>query len=186
MSASGRFGDYTLRPPLVGFQGIAAYATEAGLVALAVVLPALAHALGVPGHVVLPMHWTVILAGAVLGWKAGLLAGIASPALNTLFTGLPPVFILPLMTVEVGLYGFAAGYARERMRWNSFAAVACALVLGRVGFVVMALALGRAGGPVTEFVAASFAPGVVAAVLQLISIPIIAAPIARGLARESK
>jgi hypothetical protein len=65
MSASGRFGDYTLRPPLVGFQGIAAYATEAGLVALAVVLPALAHALGVDGHLMVPVQWTVILAAVL-------------------------------------------------------------------------------------------------------------------------
>ena len=46
MSASSWCGDSTLRPPLVGFQGL--YSTEAGLVALTAVLPALAHALGIP------------------------------------------------------------------------------------------------------------------------------------------
>lgn len=50
MSASSRNGVSTLRPPLVGFQGIAVFAHEAGLVALFVVLPALAHALGMPGR----------------------------------------------------------------------------------------------------------------------------------------
>ncbi|MFP3960039.1 MAG: hypothetical protein ACLFUX_07705 [Spirochaetaceae bacterium] len=49
MSALSRFGEFILRPPLVGFQGIAANATEAGLVALFVVLPALTHALGMTG-----------------------------------------------------------------------------------------------------------------------------------------
>lgn len=53
MSASSLVGDSTLRPPLVGFQGIAAYATEAGLVALAAVLPALAHALGASPQLIL-------------------------------------------------------------------------------------------------------------------------------------
>ena len=120
MSGSSRLEDSILHPPLVGFQGIAIYATEAGLVALSIVLPALAHALGIPGAVVLPMHWTVILAAVVLGWKAGALAGLAAPALNTLFTGLPMLPLLPLMTIEVGLYGFIAGVARQKGRLNTF------------------------------------------------------------------
>jgi hypothetical protein len=52
MSACSRVGDYKLRPPLVGFQGV--YAKEAGLVALIAVLPALAHALGTAGRLSAP------------------------------------------------------------------------------------------------------------------------------------
>jgi niacin transporter len=132
------------------------------------------------------MHWTVILAALVLGWKAGALAGLASPALNTLFTGLPVLPLLPLMTMEVGLYGFVTGYARQKLGLNSFASIALALIIGRAGFVAVALVLGRVAAPLGQFVTASFAPGLIAALLQLILIPIIAAPIARGLARESK
>ncbi|MGM0674168.1 MAG: ECF transporter S component [Spirochaetota bacterium] len=186
MSGSSRSEDSILRPPLVGFQGIVVYATEAGLVALAVVLPALAHALGINGAAVLPMHWTVILAAVVLGWKAGAIAGFAAPALNTFFTGLPMMPLLPLMTVEVGLYGFIAGVAREKGRLNTFVSVALALVGGRIAFIVMAFLLGRIDGSLAAFVGATMAPGIIAAMLQLILIPIIAAPIARGLARESK
>ena len=186
MSGSSRLEDSILHPPLVGFQGIAIYATEAGLVALSIVLPALAHALGIPGAVVLPMHWTVILAAVVLGWKAGALAGLAAPALNTLFTGLPMLPLLPLMTIEVGLYGFIAGVARQKGRLNTFASVALALVGGRIGFIFAAFALGRIDGTLGTFIGAALAPGLIAALLQLILIPIIAAPIIRGLAQESK
>ena len=65
MSASSLVGDATLRLPLVGFQGIALYATEAGLVALVAVLPALPRALGVSPQLILIPLIPIIIAAPI-------------------------------------------------------------------------------------------------------------------------
>lgn len=81
--------------------------------------------------------------------------------------------LLLLMTIEVGLYGFIAGAAREKGRLNTFASVALALVGGSIGFIVVAFTLGRIDGSLGTFIGAALAPGLIAALLQLILIPII-------------
>lgn len=81
------------------------------LIALGVVLPIAFHFAGAMGSVFLPMHIPVLIAGLLLGGKAGLTVGVIAPALSSFFTGMPPVIsILPLMIIELALYGVVSGY----------------------------------------------------------------------------
>ena len=59
------------------------------MVATAVMLPAIAHISGAPIRWLLPMHWPVIFAALIYGWRGGVMIGSLAPASNYLLTGYP-------------------------------------------------------------------------------------------------
>ena len=144
------------------------------LLAAAWVLPALAHGAGVPGRVWLPMHWPVIFAGLCYGWRSGALIGLAAPAASFLLSGMPPAAVLPAMTAELAAYGFCAGLFREQLRWNAWASVAASLIGGRLVFLGIRLATGSIAGPFAEYLRVALLPGLPAALVQLVLLPLAA------------
>lgn len=90
-----------------------------GIVA-AVALPQIFHLIGiasgignVPGTVWLPMHLPVIFVGLLLGWRAGLMTGLAAPLISFALTGMPPAVLLPFMVIELAAYGAIGGLLRD-------------------------------------------------------------------------
>lgn len=145
---------------------------QAGLIALAVALPALSHRLGLPVLYLLPMHWPVLLAGLVYGWIGGALVGALAPTASFLISGMPGPAYLPAMTVELAVYGLVAGWLREKTRWNPWAALAVALLAGRLAYLGVTLAVGKA--ITLPFLQAALLPGVPAALVQLLVLPFVA------------
>lgn len=144
------------------------------LVAGAIVLPALAHVLALPTRALLPMHWPILLAGLVYGWRAGVFVGLAAPVFSFLFSGAPHAAVLPAMTLEMVAYGVVAGAVREGLRWGPALAVLLAVAAGRLVFAaVWLLGSGAPGG--FGDLASAFLPGVPAALTQLAILP----PVAR-------
>lgn len=141
------------------------------LVAAAWALPAAAHLAGLPVRQFLPMHWPVILAGLVYGWRAGVALGLLAPCVSFLISGMPVPQVLPAMTLELAAYGFLAGFARQNLRWNAFLSAAVALLGGRTLFLVMAVATGGAAPGLPVYVMTAMAPGLIAALGQLILLP---------------
>ena len=63
------------------------------LTALGVLLPFVtAHAFGVPGTVLLPMHLPVLLMGLLCGPQFGAAGGLLIPVISSLLTGMPVAF----------------------------------------------------------------------------------------------
>lgn len=145
---------------------------QAALVVLAAfVLPALAHATGVATTTWLPMHWPVLLAGLCYGARGGALVGAAAPVAAFAASGAPVLAVLPAMIAECATYGAVAGAGRAGGAWRRVAAIAAALVLGRVAFVaVMAAEHGDA-----RMAVAGLAAGVPAAIAQLVALPLLSA-----------
>jgi len=98
-----------LNPPLVKLNNPARLAVEFGFIVVAALLPATVHTLGLSGAVLLPMHWTVLLAGLVFGPLGGLIAGLSSPLVSFALSGLPALPMLFPMTLETATYGMTAG-----------------------------------------------------------------------------
>ena len=144
------------------------------LASAAFLLPALAHATGLPTRVLLPMHWPVILAGLCYGWRSGLLIGIAAPSLSFLISGMPPVFVLPAMTVELAAYGCLAGLARQNFGLNTFASSAISLIGGRVVFLATIFAIGSVSSSFATYLQTSMLPGLPAALAQLVLLSLVA------------
>lgn len=144
------------------------------LLSASFLLPAAAHAMGLPVRQFLPMHWPVLLAGLCYGGRAGALIGLAAPTLSFLLSGMPYPRMIPPMTVELAAYGFLAGFARERLRLNLFAATALALTGGRLVFVAVAWATGAAGDALLPYLTSAMLPGLPAAAAQILLLPLAA------------
>ena len=144
------------------------------LVASAVALPALSHRLGLPVRLILPMHWAVLLTGLTYGWRAGAIVGVLAPGASFLVSGMPLPHILPAMTLELGAYGFAAGFARQIGRLSGVASTAVAIVAGRLVFVASAWVTGATQPSFTAYLSAALLPGVPAAIAQALLLPWVA------------
>jgi len=144
------------------------------LISAAVVIPVVAHLTGAPVGYLLPMHWIVILAGLLYGWRGGILVGLLSPVASYYLSGMPYLNILPSMTIELVTYGFIAGFLREAFRLNSFFSVAIALVLGRIAFVASVLLLNVATTNHIDYIKVALLPGIVAALFQILLLPLLA------------
>ncbi len=101
-------------------------------ITLGLVLPLAFHFIGGGGPLFLPMHIPVLLVGALLGPVAGLITGIITPILSSLLTGMPPVLpVLPIMVVELALYGLVTAYLVQKS--NIYVSLLVSMLVGRVG-----------------------------------------------------
>lgn len=153
----------------------------AGIVALAVVLPQLAHLLvGAPAGVRwLPMYLPVLLGGCLLGVRWGVGIGLAAPLCSFLCTTLagspmPAAVRLPFMMAELAVFGLVSGafsgkIARQPL-W-AFPAVLLAQLSGR-GLFLLLVAVFQAAVPFTPaLIAGQIAAGWPGLVLQLLAVP---------------
>lgn len=159
--------------PATGLRAVSVQALL--LLAAALVLPAMAHAAGLPVRLLLPMHWPVILAGLCYGWRSGLVVGLAAPTVSFLLSGHPSPVVLPAMTLELGAYGALAGIGVQPLGLARPLATLFSAIGGRVVFVVMVVATGAFTGPFLSYLQAALVPGVIGLVAQVLTLPLLAA-----------
>lgn len=153
--------------------------------ALAVLLPIGFHAFGLLGRIFLPMHIPVLLAGFLAGPLSGAIVGLLAPVISFLLTGMPPTYAVPLMTLELAIYGLVAGLVYHKLKLNIYLALLAALVLGRLAFGLGLVILGlfmklpytaavffSAGGVVVTGI-----PGII---VQIVLIPVVVTALKRS------
>ena len=146
-------------------------------IACGLLLPLAFHSFGMGGRTFLPMHLPVFMGGLLLGWLPGLIIGALTPVLSSLLTGMPPLIpSLPMMFVELALFGLVSGYLYHDKRKNIYFALITAMIVGRLGaaFVLMLFSdiLGIKLHPLT-YVAATFMTGLAGVIFQIVFIPIL-------------
>ena len=146
-------------------------------IACGLLLPLAFHSFGMGGRTFLPMHLPVFMGGLLLGWLPGLIIGALTPVLSSLLTGMPPLIpSLPMMFVELALFGLVSGYLYHDKRQNIYFALITAMIVGRLGaaFVLMLFSdiLGIKLHPLT-YVAATFMTGLAGVIFQIVFIPIL-------------
>lgn len=145
------------------------------LVALGILIPFVTgHAFGLAGNILLPMHFTVLLSGFLLGPAGGLLVGMVTPILSSLLTGMPPAFpMLPAMVGELGVYGLTTGALWQRGK-GLYTSLIGAMVLGRLVHAgLMACFVAWQGKAVSLSLLFFLVQGVPGTVLQLLLLPLI-------------
>ncbi|MCX6827809.1 MAG: ECF transporter S component [candidate division Zixibacteria bacterium] len=152
--------------------------------ALAILLPIIFHQFGIAGRIILPMHIPVLLCGFIVGPVAGMMIGLLAPTLSYFLTGMPPLYAVPLMTLELPLYGLIAGLAYCKMRLNIYLTLIIAMVFGRLAFALGLVVLGRfidlPYGPLQFFAAGgAMVAGLPGIILQLLIIPPMVAAVNR-------
>lgn len=93
-----------------------------------IILPQLAHLVPQGGVTWLPIYFFTLIAAYKYGWKVGLLTAVASPVVNSLLFGMPPVHALPVILVKSVCLALVAGYASKRFSSTSLAVFALVIV----------------------------------------------------------
>lgn len=154
-------------PKILTFSQARYYVFSAVFVSAAVSFPWLAHQFQLAGAKFLPMHFFVMIAGFLFGWRTGLIVGALSPLMSYSITHMPSMAILPEVTLELAVYGLAIGLLREK-RLNIWLSLAGAMILGRLARFALVFGAGLGTDPL-KYLQISW-PGVV---LQLSLIPLI-------------
>ena len=150
-------------------------------VALGIILPIVFHIFGSSiAQILSPMHIPVFIAGALMGPIAGLIVGMMTPVLSSLFTGMPPVIpMLPIMFVELAIYGYLMGYLYKVKNVNIYLSLIITMLLGRIstGIVVYILVhgfnIGRLPKNPLIFVQGTIISGMPGIILHLALVPLL-------------
>ncbi len=158
------------------------------LMAVGLILPYVtAHAFGIQGTILLPMHFPVFLMGMLCGPFWGLLGGVVTPVLSSVLTGMPALYpMLPVMAGELAVYGLVGGLLYQKKKIKLYPALLISMAAGRVVHgVIFAIAM-LAGGKAVTFasVFASNVEGLPGTLLQLVLIPAIVRGVEKLLRRE--
>jgi len=98
---------------------------------ISLVLPQILHfvPIGNLGKILLPINFSIILAGMLLEASSGLFLGITSPLFSYLFFNMPNKILLPVLMIECIFLGIISGYLKDKIS-NKFLTVILTLVLG--------------------------------------------------------
>ncbi|HAX48671.1 MAG TPA: hypothetical protein DCX92_06765 [Bacteroidetes bacterium] len=153
------------------YKGVKTIIFQLVLISIAVLSPYIAHAFSAPVRYILPMHWAVILAALVYGWRGGAVTGVLAPVSSFFISGMPAGIYLAAMVPELFVYGIITGLLREKFRMNAFVSVAAALIAGRIVFVMVFILSGNVQGSISGHLSDSMMPGLAAALLQILILP---------------
>jgi len=149
-------------------------------IAMGIVLPIGFHIFGDVARVLSPMHIPVFIGGALLGPSAGLIIGALTPLLSSLFTGMPPVLpMLPMMFVELAIYGALTGYLFKVKKYNIFVSLLISMLIGRIGcgivvwILVHLFKFSGLEGNLLIYISGTIIKGLPGIVLHLILVPIV-------------
>jgi hypothetical protein len=144
-------------------------------ITLAVILPIVFHQVALSGRIFLPMHIPIFLAGIFVGPIGGLIVGLACPGISFLLTGMPPPYAVPLMSLELAVYGVSIGILIRIIKFPILSLL-LAMILGRLAFAlglfIFGMFLSLPYGP-EAFIKVSVITGLPGIALQLILIPLL-------------
>lgn len=156
---------------------------SAGIVALAVLLPQLAHlALGEQaGMRFLPMYLPVLLGGCLLGWQWGLGIGLLSPLVSYLITSaagapMPALARMPFMMAELAVFAVVCGVFSDKIARNglmAFPAVLLAQLGGRSVLLLSAAAFSGVSPLNAAMVWSQIQTGFAGLLIQAVLAPVI-------------
>ena len=155
-------------------------------ISIGVVLPMVFHAFPDGGRVFLPMHIPVLLAGLIVNPIFGLIAGVLTPLISSLLTGMPPVMMLPAMVCELAAYGLVAALCMKYLKVKNYTgklylSLVIAMIAGRiVSGLVNAFIFNLGHYTMQMWLAGSFVTAVPGIILILVIVPILVMALKRA------
>ena len=149
-------------------------------IAIGVVVPAMFH---INGQVFLPLHIPVMLAGFICGPAFGFAAGLITPIVLSLTTGMPPMYPMAFcMALECAAYGLVCGLLMSRFGFrrsggvvlSSLLVLIIAMLAGRVVYALACVAFGSlrlSAGALPPFISGLTVTALPGIVIQLVLIP---------------
>ena len=154
-------------PQILNFTEIKYYIFTSVFTFTAILVPWLLHRFSLAGPQFVPMHYFILIAGFLFGWRVGLVTAVSSSLMSYSISHMPPLMILPEVTLELAIYGVVIGILREKnlRLWPSLIG---AMVAGRLSRLLLVLTLGLKTNPINYF-----QMSLIGTALQLILIPLI-------------
>lgn len=156
---------------------------SAGIIALAVVLPQIAHlAVGAQaGVMLLPMYLPVLLGSCILGVRWGTAVGVLSPFVSYLITSafgspMPAAARLPFMMAELAMFALVSGMFSkmiEKHLWMAFPAVIAAEICGRAFFMLLVTVFAGITPFTPSMIWGQIKTGFVGLAIQAVLVPLI-------------
>lgn len=156
---------------------------SAGIIALAVVLPQIAHlAVGAQaGVMLLPMYLPVLLGSCILGARWGTAVGVLSPFVSYLITSafgspMPAAARLPFMMAELAMFALVSGtFSKmiEKHLWMAFPAVIAAEICGRAFFMLLVTVFAGITPFTPSMIWGQIKTGFVGLAIQAVLVPLI-------------
>ena len=156
---------------------------SAGMIALAVVLPQIAHlAVGAQaGVMLLPMYLPVLLGSCILGARWGTAVGVLSPFVSYLITSvfgspMPVAARLPFMMAELAMFALVSGMFSkmiDKHLWMAFPAVIAAEICGRAFFMLLVTVFAGITPFSTAMIWGQIKTGFVGLAIQAVLVPLI-------------
>jgi hypothetical protein len=81
-----------------------------------IALPWLCHQFNLGGPMFLPIYFFALIAGYKYGYTVGILTALSSPLANTFLTGMPPVYLIPIITFKSLLLAVCSAYIAKRSK----------------------------------------------------------------------
>lgn len=147
------------------------------MIASCVVLPMAFHAIPGAGPMLLPMHIPVLLAGLICGPVFGFIAGLIGPFLSSILTGMPPAGFMPVMMIELSVYGAVTGIVMKlvhtgRSSLDLYASLLVAMLFGRiVAGIVQALIFFEGTYTMAIWITSLFITSLPGIVIQIVFVP---------------
>lgn len=150
----------------------------------AVYTPAIIHFFGgsSAGQKFLPMPFFVLLAGIILGWRAGLATAVAAPIVSFLISGMPAMEILPFIMFQLAVLGIISGMLRNKK--NIFIVLAGSMAFSWVTIGIALFIFSKIN--TMNYVFSGIKSGLFGIILELALIPIILVIINKYLFREKE
>lgn len=148
-------------------------------IAMGILLPIIIHIVPDGGKILLPMHIPIILCGLCIGAKYGLVCGLITPFLSSVFTGMPNAAMLPGMMCELALYGLICGILMSKIKLRFlllriYGAIIPAMICGRIASgIINTFILGNGSQTLWAYLTTSVLTGAPGIILQLTLIPIL-------------
>ena len=180
-------------PKVIKYTDVRSYVFTFTFISLAVATPWVFHQFHLGGPTFLPIHFFVLMAGLLFGWRAGLIVGLFTPIISFAISGMPAIVILPQIVVEISVYGLIVGILREKFNLRVIWSLIGAMISGRLALLLVLSILyfikGAVYGPLSVYTGMDvevnpFAvfwstvtlswPGII---IQLVSIPLIIKPL---------
>ena len=127
-------------------------------IALGVLFPVLFHAAGL-GSLFLPMFWPLAAAGFFLPPLFCVVAGVLTPGLSFLLTGMPPPPVLQILAVELAVLAVTVSLAHGRAGMPVLVSLLLGLLTSRLVLFVAAGSLGTVLGIPPRFASIAFLAG---------------------------
>lgn len=100
----------------LNYDEVKTYLWAAAFVVCNMLLPQLFHLIPQGGIVFAPLSLVILVGAYKLGWKAGLLAAVASPLVNNLVFGMPEWGVLQVMMLKLVVLALVAGFTAQHFR----------------------------------------------------------------------